>query len=76
MPELVRPTVRKLGPDINASDFDHCAVGDGRSFRMEMDDSIKSAAFSANNAALAGRMLNFVGFLYDHGVPYAGSSAA
>ena len=76
MPESVRTTVRKLSPDIDASDYGHCAVGDGRSFRMEMDDSIKSAAFSANNAALAGRMLNFVSFLYDHGVPYAGSSAA
>ena len=76
MPESVRSTVRRFDPNHAASDFAHCAVGDGRSFRLEMDDAEKTAMFSANNTTLAGRVLNIASFLYDHGVPYAGSSAA
>ena len=76
MPESLRSTVRRFGSSINPSDFSHCAVGDGQSFRMEMNQPAKSAVFAANNPEFASRVLNIVEYLYTAGVPYANNSAA
>lgn len=76
MPDSLKSTVRKFGSDIKASEYNHCAVADGQSFRFEINAAAASAVFSANNPSIAGRVLNIFGFLYDHGVSYAGCSAA
>jgi len=73
MPDIVRRAVRRCtaSKDFDPRDFSHCATGDRQSFRMEMDQDAKTAAFSANNEALASRVADIFDYLQSKSVPYA-----
>lgn len=61
----------KASEDFNPHDFSHCATGDRQSFRMEMDQAAKTAAFSANNPELASRVADIFDYLQSKSIPYA-----
>lgn len=73
IPQLVGPTVRKCDEKVleELGKVSHCAIGDGQSLRIEMDDVKKTAAFTANNPELAGRALGIFRFMYSKGDRYA-----
>ena len=73
MPDIVRRAVRrcKASEDFNPASFSHCATGDRQSFRMEMDQDAKTAAFSANNEGFASRIADIFDYLQTKSVPYA-----
>lgn len=73
MPDIVRCAVRrcKASGGFNPQDFSHCATGDRQSFRMEMDQDAKTAAFSANNEGFASRVADIFDYLYTKSEPYA-----
>lgn len=73
MPEMVRRAVRRCErtDDLNPSQFAHCATGDRKSFRIEMDRDQKTAAFSANNPELAARVATIFDYLHSNSTPYA-----
>lgn len=73
MPDIVRRAVRRCAAsqDFDPKNFSHCATGDRQSFRMEMDQDAKTAAFSANNPGLASRVAAIFDYLLSKSVPYA-----
>lgn len=73
MPDIVRCAVRRCvaAAGFNPSQFSHCATGDCQSFRLEMDPIQKTAAFAANNPALASRIAGIFDYLQGKSSPYA-----
>lgn len=72
MPDMVRRAVRRYvaANGAAASRFSHCATGDCQSFRLEMNSEKKTAAFAANNPALASRVAAIFDNLLKESVPY------
>ena len=73
MPDIVRRAVRRCvaSGDFDPKNFSHCATGDRQSFRMEMDQDTKTAAFSANNEGFASRVADIFDYLQTKSIPYA-----
>lgn len=73
MPEIVRGAVNRLmkNGEFDPQSYSHCAIGDGRSLRLEMDRVRKSAIFTANNPELASTAASIFDSLHVLSVPYA-----
>lgn len=73
MPDIVRRAVRRClaTEGFSPASFSHCATGDCQSFRLEMDRDKKTAAFAANNPALASRVATIFDYLQSKSVQYA-----
>lgn len=71
MPLSLRYAVRRCPEDLIKQEIAHCAVGDGRSLRIEMDAKTKTAVFSANNIKLATDATGMLTRMFNNSIPYA-----
>ena len=71
MPPTLQYAISRCPEDLIKQNIAHCAVGDGKSMRLEMDASTKTAVFAANNTELATSVTALLTRLFNNSIPYA-----
>lgn len=71
MPSTLQYAVSRCPEDLIKQKIAHCAVGDGKSMRIEMNATTKTAVFAANNAELATSVTALLTRMFNNSIPYA-----